>query len=77
MNDTSFAMFIKIFVKMLSSPLAVIGIIAQLAFMGIWMVYGFVPAMVYWVIFSMLGFCIPKRLLDKYLKVVLESVDGI
>lgn len=68
--------FFKMLLKMMASPLAVIGLLAHVAFIACWAVYGFLPALALWISFCGLSFFVPKRLLDRHLKVVMEAADA-
>jgi hypothetical protein len=51
----------KIFVKMFSSPVMLASILINTLFVTIWVIAGFVPAIMYWIALMIISISLPKR----------------
>lgn len=70
---------IRAALKMFLSPLPLLGLLANVAFVAIWVMYGFLPAAAYWGCFLAVGALLPKRFIqwatERHVRAIFSSLE--
>jgi hypothetical protein len=68
---------LKIFLKVFSSPVMIASATINILFVVIFVVYGFFPAMAYWLALVAIGHLLPKSAKEKITKWHFDSVSKV